>query len=120
MYVRLSSGIGGDYSNTQIDQDSGTVPATILHAFINLNSGVTWNHFCGPSNSSGCHGGPGGFTCDARLCVSHEMGHAEGLWHCGIDFGVMCHYSAIASGFQGTAYWTPQFSDVSALKVIYP
>jgi hypothetical protein len=112
--VQLHSLSGGTYAQTVDDGNTSSLPEVMLHRIIQLNSAVTWDHHCG---SAGCNTDSPGFGCDARICISHELGHAEGLGHCGIDFGVMCHTNATV---HGTAFWTPQPQDVLGIKTIYP
>ena len=106
----------GLYAQTTDDNNTATLPEIMLHRTIQLGAAVTWDHHCN-SSDSGCNTSGPGFSCDARVCISHETGHAEGLGHCGFDFGVMCQVSSTA---HGTAFWHPQPQEVLGLQTVYP
>jgi hypothetical protein len=114
--VELTSLPAGTYGQTADNNNTGSIPEIMLLRTIQLGSAATWDHHCN-SADSGCNTSGPGFSCDARVCISHETGHAEGLGHCGYDFGVMCQTSATV---HGTAFWHPRPQEILALQTTYP
>jgi hypothetical protein len=114
--VRLAALAPNVYAQTSDDNNVAGLPEIMLHRTIMMGSAVTWDHHCAAADS-GCNTSGPGFSCDSRVCMSHELGHAEGLGHCGFDFGVMCQ---VNNTVHGTAFWHPQAQEVLGLKTLYP
>jgi len=114
--VKLAPLQQGWYSSTEDNSNEPGIPEIMVHRTIVLATAVTWDHICGTTDV-GCTTSSPGFGCDARVCISHEMGHAQGLGHCPHDWSVMCSSN---QAVHGTAFWTPQASELLGLKVLYP
>lgn len=84
-------------------------PYRIYNSEVHLNSTISWND----SLAFGVINTSDGPICraDARKVMTHEIGHAQGLGHTGVDPAVMRQ--------GGTTYWRPQPNDKDGLQAIY-
>lgn len=122
-YPSSDPDVGGYAAVTLADVRSNTTPVVWQHVHIKILDTLTFDHPCGAVDS-GCTGAAN-HSNDDRHLLAHEFGHALGLAHCDLDFGVMCAVTASgtvpsADSAGGTSFWLPQETDIWALKAVYP
>lgn len=99
----------GIYAGTT-DSYQGSQPYHITHADIEFNSNVAWNRLL---DFSVTYPEPGTtlYHADARKVANHEMGHAEGLGHTGINPAIMRQGA--------TTYYHVQSNDAAGIVAVY-